>query len=528
MSEGGTPAAPTTIAAAVVSAAARFARREALVDGDTRLDFAELATEARRVAGALVASGIEPGERIAIWAPNIAEWVLAALGAYHCGAVVVTMNTRFKGGEAGHILRTSGARLAFTVAGFLDTNFLSLLADAGPLPALTEVVLLRGSAPGATDWEEFLRRAESVDDGVVSARLAALGADDVSDILFTSGTTGPPKGAMLTHGASVRAYRSWADVVGLTAGDRYLIVNPFFHAFGLKAGILACLLKGATMLPQAVFDVPAVLRRVREERISALPGPPAIYQTMLEGGAGSGEPSTLRLAVTGGAVVPVELIRRMRTELGFTSVVTGYGLTESTGIATMCRSTDDPETIATTAGRPIDGVEVRIVDADGASLPAGAPGEVLIRGYVVMAGYIGDPAATAEVVDEEGWLHTGDVGTLDGAGNLALTGRLKDMFIVGGFNAYPAEIESILSGHPGIAAVAVVGVPDERLGEVGAAYVVARRGADLDAGSLAPWCRQRMANYKVPRHFHLVEDLPRNASGKVLKFELRKTALGTD
>jgi acyl-CoA synthetase (AMP-forming)/AMP-acid ligase II len=330
---------------------------------------------------------------------------------------------------------------------------------------------------------------------------------------------------MLRHGASVRAYDAWATVVGLAEGDRYLIVNPFFHCFGLKAGILACLIKGATIVPHPVFDVPSVMQRVDEERITMLPGAPAIYQTILDHpDLGDYDLSTLRLAVTGAAPVPVEMIRRMRSELTFRTIVTGYGLTESTGIATMCRHTDDPETIANTAGRPIPGIEVEVVDGDGKPLPPGQPGEVVVRGYTVMAGYYGDEAATAATIDEDGWLHTGDVGVFDEAGNLKITDRTKDMFIVGGFNAYPAEIENTLMTHPSVGQVAVIGVPDERLGEVAKAFVVPRAGATVDEAELIAWSREQMANYKVPRSVEVVDALPLNASGKVLKYVLREQA----
>ncbi len=332
---------------------------------------------------------------------------------------------------------------------------------------------------------------------------------------------------MLRHGASVRAYTAWTEVVGLEAGDRYLIVNPFFHCFGLNAGILACLITGTTMIPHPVFDVPSVMARVDEERVTMLPGAPAIYQTILDHpDLGRYDLSTLRLAVTGAATVPVEMIYRMRSELTFRTIVTGYGLTESHGIVTMCRHTDDPETVARTSGRALPGVEVRLVDGDGKEVATGEPGEVVVRGYTVMSGYFGDPAATAEAVDADGWLHTGDVGVLDERGNLTITDRTKDMFVVGGFNAYPAEIENVMMTHPSVGQVAVIGVPEPRLGEVGRAYVVPRAGATVDEAELIAWCRERMANYKVPRAVEVVDALPLNATGKVLKYVLRERAAG--
>jgi HIP---CoA ligase len=515
---------PLTVAGVVERAARQFGSSEALVDGELRLSFAELADRVDAASRAFMASGVERGDRVGIWSPNIWEWAVTALAVHRAGGVVVTINTRFKGSEAKHVLRTAEARMLFTVTDFLDTDYVQLLGDIDDLAALDEVVVLRGSAPaGAVSFSDFLARGDAVSADASAERAAGTEPDDVADILFTSGTTGAPKGAMLRHGASVRAYHAWSTVVGLQHGDRYLIVNPFFHAFGLKAGILASLIKGATMIPHAVFDVPAVMRRVDDEKVTMLPGPPAIYQTILDHpDLHEFDLSTLRLAVTGAATVPVEMIRRMRSELTFKTIVTGYGLTEATGIATMCRHDDDLDTIANTAGRPIPDVEVRVVDEAGESVATGEPGEVVVRGYNVMKGYFGDPQATAATIDEDGWLHTGDIGVFDEGGNLKITDRTKDMFIVGGFNAYPAEIENMLMRHPSVGQVAVVGVPDHRLGEVGMAFVVPRPGTQPDESELISWARDQMANYKVPRYVEVVDALPLNASNKVLKYELRE------
>jgi len=322
----------------------------------------------------------------------------------------------------------------------------------------------------------------------------------------------------------VRVFRTWSEVVGLRQGDRYLIVNPFFHSFGYKAGWLACLLQGATMYPLAVFDAGRALAMIEAERITVLPGPPTLYQSLLaHESLPQRDLSSLRLAVTGAASVPPILITRMRNELNFASVLTAYGLTESTGVVTVCPHDTDDATVASRCGMAIPGVEVRCVDAHGSAVAAGMPGEVLVRGYNVMRGYYEDPQATAAAIDAGGWLHTGDVGVLDERGFLRITDRIKDVFIVGGFNCYPAEIERLLSEHPAIAQVAVIGVPDARLGEVGKAYVVLRPGAHAESAALLAWARDNMANYKVPRYLEITAALPTNAAGKVQKFALRET-----
>ncbi len=505
----------------VVRAAAGFGDREALVDGDRRWTFSEFVREVERCARSFVALGLRPHDRVAVWAPNSPEWMFAALGAQMVGGVLVPINTRFKGAEAAYVIERSGATFLFVGNGFLGLDYTDELRDH-PTTSLRHVVDVSGPS-----WAEFLRAGRDVDESVLSAREAAVRPDDLCDVIFTSGTTGRPKGVMSRHDQTISVFLEWSSVVGLDASDRYLIVNPFFHTFGYKAGFLACLLRGATMLPLAVFDVPTVLRLLGDERVTALPGPPTLYLSILNHPERDAHDlSSLRLAVTGAAAVPVEMIRRMREELSFEVILTAYGLTESTGTITMCRRDDDPETISSTSGRAIDGVEVRVVDERGAEVPRGVAGEIVCRGYNVMPGYFDDPAATADTIDGDGWLHTGDVGVMDERGYLAITDRLKDMFIVGGFNAYPAEIENVLLAHPAVAQVAVVGRPDERMGEVGHAFVVLRAGRSGDENEILEWSRPRMANYKVPRGVTFVDALPLNASGKVLKFELRRSLRG--
>lgn len=521
-----------TIGGVTRLAASRFGLAEALVAGDERLNFVELSQRVDGAAKAFLALGLRPGDRIALWAPNSAEWIIAALGAQSIGGVLVPLNTRFKGDEAASVINASGARFLFCDNSFLGVDYIgNLLSASVATPHLEAIIRFAGDAPQASaisslSWSAFLAGGDDVSEIDLCNRQEQVQPEDLCDIIFTSGTTGQPKGVMSRHDQTVRVFWEWSRIVELDDRDRYLIVNPFFHTFGYKAGFLACLMRGATIIPEPIFDVDQVLRRIGQERITALPGPPTLYLSILDHPNRTDyDLSSLRLAVTGAAAVPVEMIRRMRQELSFTTILTAYGLTESTGTVTMCRSDDDPQTISETSGRAITDVEVRIVDDDNEQVPVGTPGEIVCRGYNVMPGYFQNSDATAEAIDSDGWLHTGDIGTLDDRGYLRITDRKKDMFIVGGFNAYPAEIENTLMNHPAVSRVAVVGIPDERMGEVGHAFVILRPDAVGDRESfpqsLIAWSRERLANYKIPRQVTVVEELPVNASGKVLKFQLR-------
>jgi len=512
---------PYTLPALVAHTARRHGPREAITDGDVRLSWNEVDALRRRAARALIAAGIRKGDRIAIWAPNIHEWIVAAMGLQTLGAILVPLNTRFKGVEAGDILRRSNARILFTVSGFLGTDYPALLKDEA-LPELQRIVLLRGNSAGCTSWSDFLSEGAPVAEGEVDARASEVRPDDVMDLMFTSGTTGRPKGALLTHEQNIRGYESFSGIYGLRPDDNYLVIPPFFHSFGYKAGWLACVIFGARILPAITFDPELLLAVIQQEKVSVVPGPPTVFHGLL---AHPRRPefdlSSLRAAMTGAAMVPVELVKRMYSELKFKVVTVGYGLTECTAILSVTRPEDAPEKVATTVGKPLPGLEVRCVGPDGAAMPQGQPGEVVVRGYLVMKGYFNDPAATAAAIDKDGWLHTGDVGLFDEDGYLRITDRIKDMYIVGGFNCYPAEIENLLMQMPGVSQAAVIGVPDERMGEVGKAFIIPRAGARLDEAGVIAWARENMANFKVPRYVEFVDAYPLNASGKVLKTDLR-------
>ncbi len=502
-----------TIPGVAQTAAEIFTTALAVRDGEKTYSFQALFDAALNAGAAFIAAGLQKGDRVCLWAPNSVDWIIACLGAQIAGGVIVPLNTRLKGREAQFILNKSRVRFLITVDTFLGQNYPAQLENLD-LPHLEKIIRFE------QDWAGFLATATDQTRVEAKTRLANLKGSDPSDIIFTSGTTGEPKGVVLAHHQTVTVFQTWSDRIGLRRGDRYLIVNPFFHVFGYKAGWFACLLTGATAYPLSSLNVPDLLALVKSEKITVLPGPPAIFQTLLASDIDRADLASLRLAVTGAASIAPILIERMRKDLGIATVLTGYGLTESTGVVSLSDAHDPAEIVATRCGKAIPGIEVRIADDQGQTLPAEQEGEILVRGPNVMQGYFEDPEATAKAIDSDGWLHTGDVGCFDANGYLRITDRLKDMYITGGFNCYPAEIERIIERHPHVAQAAVIGVADERMGEVGKAFVVARAGAALNSEDLLIWCKAEMANYKAPRFISIVDKLPLNASGKVQKFAL--------
>ncbi|MFJ3898731.1 FadD3 family acyl-CoA ligase [Streptomyces sp. NPDC090083] len=504
-------------------AARRFGDATALIDGDRRWTFRQVEERMVDAVRATLALGVEPGDRVGLCAPNSAEWIFAALGIHGAGAILVPLNTRFKARELSYILRTSEAAAVFA-SPFLGHDYIGELREADPgLPALRKTVSVLGPrGAAALTWSGFLAAGEGVPPSAAHASIDRLTPDHVADVMFTSGTTGHPKGVMLSHGQSLRTYGWMAEEYTFGASDTFLVIPPFFHCFGYKAGWLASLMHGVTVIPMPVFDAGRALDLIARERVSILLGPPTIFHDLVHHpDRRAHDLSSLRVSMTGGTTVPEPLIRAMRTDLGFDIVMSAYGLTESTALVTTTRVGDSEETVARTTGSPIPGVRVRVVAADGLDVPTGLDGEILVRGHNVTRGYWDDPDATAATIDAEGWLHTGDIGRLDDDGRLAVVDRKKEMYIVGGFNAYPAEIEKLLLDCENVQQVAVIGVPDERLGEVGCAFVVASPERTPTETEVIAWARERMANFKVPRHVRFVGSLPRNASQKVLKDELR-------
>jgi acyl-CoA synthetase (AMP-forming)/AMP-acid ligase II len=504
-------ASSRTLPAVLRAAARQYGGRPAYVEGDRSLSFDGLLDLVRDTARGYMARGLNPGGRVVVWAPNSIDWVVAALAVSYAGGTLVPANSRYTGHEVADIVDRTQARLVVVADGFLGRTQIADLRAASELPTAFEII----DIAALSDLQDVHGHDVGVDQ--VEARADAVTPDEVADILFTSGTTGRPKGAMSAHRQTVGVAEAWGSLGGLTADDRYLVINPFFHSFGYKAGIVVGLLTGATLYPVASLELEATMQLIQDARISVLPGAPTIYQSLLTAPRRRAfDLSSLRLAVTGAAVVPVVLIERMRADepegLGIDNVVTAYGMTEAV-VATMCRQGDPAELVANTCGRAIPGMEARIGDA----------GELLLRGEFVMLGYLDDPEATREAIDVDGWLHTGDIGVLDEGGNLTITDRLKDMYISGGFNVYPAEVEQVLIRLDGVNDIAVVGVPDERMGEVGKAYVV-RGDPALTADAVIAFARERLANFKVPREVEFMDALPRNLGGKVLKTELRGLA----
>jgi acyl-CoA synthetase (AMP-forming)/AMP-acid ligase II len=502
-----------TVPGLVRRAAERFGEATAYsMDGRT-LTFAELHDQVRRTAAAYRRHGVQPGARVVLWAPNSIDWVVAGLAATYAGGVLVPANSRYTAHEVADLIERTDATTVVVADGFLGRTQIADLRGVAPLAPVIDIA----------DIGALAAQADEADIAAVEAAADAVKPDDIADILFSSGTTGRPKGVLTAHSQTVAAAASWSAVGEVSGSDRYLVISPFFHSYGYKVGILVGLLHGCALYPMATFDADAALALIESERITMVPGAPAIFLGLLESPKfGSTDTSSLRFANTGAANVPVALVERLQTELSFDLVITAFGMTECV-VATMCRRGDSDETIATTCGRAIDGIETAIADPEtGEHLPPGTEGELLLRGSLVMLGYLDDPAATAEAIDGDGWLHTGDVGVLDENGYLRITDRLKDMYICGGFNVYPAEVEQALARLDGVVDAAVIGIPDERLGEVGKAFVVRRDESGPDEDAVIAFARERLANFKAPREVVFVDALPRNLAGKVLKNELRE------
>lgn len=519
---------PASIPALVRERARELGDATYLIDGDDTWSYAE--TERRMIATArgLAALGVGLGDRVALCAPNSARWVQATIGTQAAGGVLVPLSTRFKPAEIAHVLRASRPKVVFTVTEFLGTDYVDLVRQAIEETGqdITIVVLEDETAAKALSLSELVAAGEQVDETEVTRRVDSLTGTDLSDIMFTSGTTGASKGVRLTHEQAIKGFHWLGSTFGYRARETFAVIPPFFHSFGYKAGWLSGLIHRMRIVPVRTFDPLSLLETIQKYKVNALNGPPTVFVDLMNHPRRTEfDTSSLRVGTTGAATIPLKVIQDMREALGFEVVINAYGLTESTALVSSSRPDDDPELIANTVGRAAAGLEVRIVDDEGNELPRGETGEIWVRGYLVMDGYWEDPDATAEAITSDGFLRTGDIGTMDEQGFIKVTDRKKDMFIVGGFNAYPAEIEATLMRHPKIANVAVIGVPDERLGEVGWAYVVPKEGEPPSEEELHAFAREELANFKVPRRFLVVDALPLTPSMKVSKIPLREDAL---
>jgi acyl-CoA synthetase (AMP-forming)/AMP-acid ligase II len=493
---------------------------------DGILGFSELDRRADAFALALIGDGMEAGEKVGIWAPNLWEWVAAAVGVQRVGGAIVPLNTRLKGGEIADIVRRAGIGRLVSIGDFLDRYYPAMLSGE-IMPDLRRIIVLRAGPRQAGEieesWDDFLSRGKSVDGAALAAREAMVGPDTIADIMFTSGTTGAPKGALFDHRRSLGGGRAWARISRQTDDDRYCVFGPFSHNASYKAGWVAGLLTGSAVYWPESYDSESILSLIAENRISVMPAPPTVWQEVLANPNGRDwDISSLRFLSTGATVVPIALMKRLEAETDIREITTGYGMTECCGSATHTRPGDTMERVAYTVGAQIEGTEIAIAGADGRLVGVGEPGEVLIRDDKLLIEYLDSPEATRTALDADGWLHSGDVGSLDADGYLKLTDRLKDMFIVGGFNVYPAEIEKQMGSLPGLHQAAIVGIADERLGEVGHAFIVRSAGSTLTEAEVIAWSKHHLANYKVPRGITFLDQLPMNSTGKVIKFALKK------
>ncbi len=521
------PLLEETIGARLELTARRFPDREALVVAQqgVRLTYAQLDAEVDRLARGLLAAGLRFGDRLGIWSPNCAEWVLTQFATAKIGVILVNVNPAYRTSELAYVLEQSGCRALVAATRFKSSDYVAMVRDAragGALPGLERVIHL-----DTPDWDELLAGGEALGDDVVAAALAALRPEDPINIQYTSGTTGFPKGATLSHRNILNNGYFVARACRYTEADRVCIPVPFYHCFGMVMGNLACITHGATMVvPGAAFEPEATLRAVQNERCTSLYGVPTMFIAELDHpDFASFDLSSLRTGIMAGSPCPVAVMERVMAEMHMEEVTICYGMTETSPVSTQTGHDDTVEQRTQTVGRVHPHLEVRIAGHDGETVPRGETGELLTRGYSVMLGYWNDDERTAEAIDADGWMHTGDLATMDDDGYVRIVGRSKEMVIRGGENIYPREIEEFLHTHDGIAVAAVVGVPDARFGEELVAWIEPRAGHALTEDDVRDFCRGRIAHYKVPRYVRFTDDLPMTVTGKIQKFKLRERAI---
>ncbi len=521
---GRTPLLGRTIGEDLARTVERFPERDALVSvaQGLRYTYAQLDDGVDRLATGLLRAGVDHGDRVGIWAPNCAEWVLVQYATAKVGAILVNVNPAYREHELAHALRQSGVKLLVTASAFKSSDYVGMIAAVRPgLPELATVVTLEGDA-----WAELAGAAPDPD--ALRRRGARLTFDDPINIQYTSGTTGSPKGATLSHHNILNNGFFVAELLGYTEQDRVCLPVPFYHCFGMVMGNLGCTTHGAcVVVPAPSFDAEATLAAVAGERCTSLYGVPTMFIAMLDlPSFGDYDTSSLRTGIMAGAPCPVEVMTRVIDELHMSEVSISYGMTETSPVSTQTRRDDALERRVGTVGRVLPHLEVKIADPEtGVVVPRGERGELCTRGYSVMLGYWQEPERTAEAIDPGRWMHTGDLATMDEDGYCSIVGRIKDMVIRGGENVYPREIEELLHGHPDVVDVHVVGVPDERYGEELCAWLRLRDGAQLDAAGVRAFCEGRVAHFKIPRYAIAAEQFPMTVTGKVQKFKLREAAI---
>ena len=528
------PLSGQTIGEYLSSVIARQPDAEALVSRhqEMRLTYGELGREVERVARGLLGLGIEKGDRVGIWSPTRVEWTLLQFATARAGAILVNINPAYRAGEMAYAVNQSGLRLLVTAPAFKTSDYRARIHEVrSQLPRLERVVVLgdQGTGvPGDLLWDDLLAAGANVKAEDVELRETLLDADDPINIQYTSGTTGNPKGATLTHHNILNNARSLAELLRYTAADRVCIPVPLYHCFGMGVGNLGCVTSGATMVyPAESFEPLATLEAIAGERCTSIYGVPTMFIAQLEHPRfAEFDLTSLRTGIMAGAPCPIEVMKRVINEMHASEVCIAYGMTETAPVSFLTRPEDTFDRRVSTVGTVLPHVEAKIMDpATGLTAPLATPGEVCTRGYLVMQGYWENPDATAEAVDRAGWMHTGDLGTIEAEGYLNIVGRIKDMVIRGGENLYPVEIEEVLFQHPAVASAQVIGVPDERMGEELMAWVVVREVGALTEDELKDFCKDRIAHFKVPRYVKFVDEYPMTVTGKVQKFLMRQMAI---